>query len=648
MTVTRTRDRSGYDVYLEYDGVKVGFRLADIPDLGLSWSRGLQPMLAEEQRTSGTFDYQQVPAEVDVPLGFDNWSGGCGTIELASLTSTSVGYNYSQYIDASYGDRLYLSPAFNQLYKTKTSSTTIDAAPAFMAENSLGTYVCAGRYLYKYDTADDEFDEVDDLGSGITFTGPVREFNGKLYAPAGDDDDYQVSSDGTTWAASAATDNNAVFFTARGRTSTTPQFWKIDSSGNLKSATAPDGSGSTWSAAVPVGHTSETVTGLLTADDKVWVFKKEGIWWYDGTNVNDFWTGGRQMLRDSNGKNPLLWVDGFIYVPYGDRLMRIDPQNETFIMVYPTDDMLGNTELNGAITAITGDADWIYLAQKNAAGNTYLIKINPYKGVHTWNYQASNDCNALLVTGAGAIADSNPSVLAGYASTIGSYINPRAGMRPPDDENYVYTTNTGVIIGPKLNVGAKLFKKFLSAGRVLGSSLTAAATAVLRYEIDEATPETIITADDDGESFAVFTNEVEFNQIRYNMQMTTGSEGTSPIVNSVVLNTILNPPRRKSWNFSVSVSDGVILSGGGRASMNGGYLESFLFGGVQKRVTLYDRRNGKTFVGRIINVQGRMTQPLSNGDLEVFDVMFYEIADTTSGDVAIYNKDAYNVGKVYA
>ena len=82
--------------------------------------------------------------------------------------------------------------------------------------------------------------------------------------------------------------------------------------------------------------------------------------------------------------------------------------------------------------------------------------------------------------------------------------------------------------------------------------------------------------------------------------------------------------------------------------MNGGYLESFLFGGVQKRVTLYDRRNGKTFVGRIINVQGRMTQPLSNGDLEVFDVMFYEIADTTSGDVAIYNKDAYNVGKVYA
>ena len=41
-------------------------------------------------------------------------------------------------------------------------------------------------------------------------------------------------------------------------------------------------------------------------------------------------------------------------------------------------------------------------------------------------------------------------------------------------------------------------------------------------------------------------------------------------------------------------------------------------------------------------------QPMSDGDLEVFDVLFYEIADTTSGDVAIYNKDAYNVGKVYA
>tara|TARA_Y100001960_G_scaffold207735_1_gene216921 strand:+ start:2486 stop:4429 length:1944 start_codon:yes stop_codon:yes gene_type:complete len=647
MTTTRSRDSSGYDVYLEYDDVKVGFRLAR-SEMGLAWSRGLQPLLAEERRTSGTFDYQQVPAEVDVPLGFDNWSGGCGIDELSTLTSTSVGYNYSQYVDASYGDRLYLSPAFNQLYKTKASSTTIDAAPTFMAENSLGTYVCAGRYLYKYDTSNDQFDEVDDLGSGNAFTGPVREFNGKLYAPAGDDVDYEVSSDGTTWAASGATDDNAVFFTARGRTSTTPQFWKIDSSGNLKSATTPDGSGSTWSAAVPVGHTSETVNGLLTADDKVWIFKKEGVWFFDGSNVNDFWTGGRLMLRDSNGKNPLLWVDGFIYVPYGDRLMQIDPYEETFNMLYPTNEMLGNSELNGSITALAGDSDWIYLAQKNAAGNTYLIKINPYRTVHTWNYQGSNDCNALLVTGAGAVADSNPSVLAGYASTIGNYINPRAGMRPDDDENYLYTTNTGVIVGPRLNVGAKLFKKFLSAGRVLGASMTAAATAVLRYEIDEASPETIVTADNDGESFAVFTNEVEFNQIRYNMQMTTGSETASPVVNSVVLNTILNPPRRKSWTFSVTVNSGVVLSGGGRASMSGNYLETFLFGGVQKRVTLYDRRGDRTYVGRIINVNGRIMQPMSDGDLEVFDVMFYEIADTTSGDVAIYNKDAYNVGKVYA
>ena len=93
MTITRSRDSSGYDVYLEYDDVKVGFRLAQ-SEMGLAWSRGLQPMLAEEQRTSGTFDYQQVPAEVDVPLGFDNWGGGCGVDELSTLTSTTVGYNY--------------------------------------------------------------------------------------------------------------------------------------------------------------------------------------------------------------------------------------------------------------------------------------------------------------------------------------------------------------------------------------------------------------------------------------------------------------------------------------------------------------------------------------------------------------------------
>jgi hypothetical protein len=650
MTPTnKVRERSGYDLYLEYDDIKIGFRLANDPETtSMMFLRGLQPMLAEERRTSGTFDYQQLPAEVDVPLGFDNWSGGCGTDELSTLSSTSVGYNYSQYVDASYGDRLYASPAFTQLYKTKVSSTVIDAAPTFMAENSLGTYVCAGRYLYKYDTTDDEFDEVDDLGSGNAFTGPVREFNGKLYAPAGDDVDYQVSSDGTTWAASAATDDNAVFFTARGRTSTTPQFWKIDSSGNLKSATAPDGSGTTWSAAVPVGHTSETVNGLLTADDKVWVFKKEGIFWYDGSNVNDFWTGGRQMLRDSNGKNPLLWVDGFIYVPYGDRLMQIDPYEETFTMLYPTDGMAGNMELNGSITAITGDADWIYLAQKNAAGNTYFIKINPYRTVHTYNYQASNDCNAMLVTGAGAIADNNPSVLVGYGDTIGHYMNPRSGLRPEDDEYYLYTTNTGTIIGPKLNVGAKLFKKFLTAGRVLGNSLSAGVAATLKYEIDEAAAVDIVTADGDGESSAILTTDIEFNQIRYNLSTTTALEGTTPIIKAIVLNTVLNPPRRKKWSFAVDINGSVLLSGGSSARYRGNYLETFLFNSIQKRVTLYDRREERTFVGRIVDIQGSKTDSFNDGDSEVFNILFYEIADTTAGDVAIYGKDSYNVGKVYA
>jgi len=42
-----------------------------------------------------------------------------------------------------------------------------------------------------------------------------------------------------------------------------------------------------------------------------------------------------------------------------------------------------------------------------------------------------------------------------------------------------------------------------------------------------------------------------------------------------------------------------------------------------------------------------MTQALAAGDFEIFDILFYEISETSSGDIAVYNRDAYNTGKVY-
>ena len=71
--------------------MKVGFRLAKT-DQGVAWQHGLQPQLPAEQRVSGAFEYQQVPAESDVPLGFDNWSGGCGVSEVSNAAG-DIGYN---------------------------------------------------------------------------------------------------------------------------------------------------------------------------------------------------------------------------------------------------------------------------------------------------------------------------------------------------------------------------------------------------------------------------------------------------------------------------------------------------------------------------------------------------------------------------
>ncbi len=457
------------------------------------------------------------------------------------------------------------------------------------------------------------------------------EMDGILYAARGSGADYKYSSDGITWTAFTDSDDNFSYFAVRGISSGQAVLWGVKSDGSIKNTTNGQNSGVAWSSADAIGHTSETVRGLVVANDDLYIYKNEGIYRYTGSATEDVWLGGKQMQRTTNGSGPYVWFDNKVYAPYGDRLLQFDPTDSTDVnlaFVFPTDAGEACDEINGQITAITGDSQWLYVALKNHNGETYILKGNPYKGEwHSSIYLGSNDCNALLVGGPGTIHDNNPALMAGYGTAASFYILTRAGMRPEDDSNYRFdTTSSAILLGSWKSVGAQAFPKFLNAGRVVTENTTAGRPIVLKYEVDSdiGTQTTLVTATSAGSTTANVSADVSFNRIREVVTMQTSDNTASPVAIGFIFNTTPNPPRKRVWSFEVVVGDELEANGGVRSRYSGKDLEAFLFNSVNQRVTLYDRRN-RTFTVRVLDIRTVRATPTKEGDTESVTINLAQI-----------------------
>lgn len=644
---TGNRDVGTADIFLEYGGVKVPFRCDRTQSGNLAWKQSWAPMLPEEQRVSGPISAQQYPAVIDIPLSFDDFSGGCGYTEVDDRDGAPKRYNYTRGIDASIPQRLYLSPSL------QSPTADVAAAPTYFSDTTLGFFVTAGRYLYEWTVSSADWTQRHDLGASEAFTGPVVEFNGKLFAPAGDAKAYVSSSDGLTWTASTLGDPYAYKFAVRGRSSTTPIIWKIDSDGNEKNNNDGTNAGGAWSAATPAGHTSETVNSFLNVDDQLRAFKVEGIFSFDGTTMVDTWVGGRTMRDAGNGKNAYVWGDGAAYAPYGNRLLRYDPLANSgsgaMAWVLPLADWLGNAELNGSITAITGDADWLYVALKNAAGNTYILKGVPGGAWHTFVYLGANDCNAMQHASAGVITTLSPVLVIGYGTATRYIILCRAGLRPEDDTEYRFTTS-GLMYGPWVTVGSKSFKKFLNAGRVVSENTSAGKPITLGYQTDKTVAATTLhTATSTGVTSTTVSSEVSFQRIRDYITLATGDDAASPVGLGFMLNTVLAPPRKRVWTGNLIVGDHQLQHGGGRLDVGKRDQETFLFRSSQQRCTLYDR-DGRTFTVRVLDIgEGDGARPEMNSDAHSYSVTIVELNETTEDtNVGVFDADAFDTNRVFA
>lgn len=598
-------DLGNYDLFMEYDAVRVGIVVHRDASGNMQFYPSLAPAL-QPQIATGDYGYELTPSEVSIPLSFQDFSLGAG-FEDDRNPSPSAGprsYSYSRGVDYSEGTRAYLSPL-------QVDDTGIAVAPTKFVETSLGFFAIAGRFIYELTTAPGTWTQRFDTGSANTLITDLIEYKGTLFAALGGGSSpatYRYSTNGTAWTSYTDASIIAVYFATRDDV-----LWAVRSDSTVINNAAGNGQngGTAWTGADNVGHSGETVRGMLEIDNDLYIFKEEGIYRYTGTVTEDVWLGGRNMRRTTNGFMPYLWHDQKTYVPFGDRLLQFDHTIPGLEFVFPTVGMRGHPEINGQISFITGDTNWLYVGVYNAAGDTYIMKGNPYHNGgagewHTYLYLGTVQSQAAIVAGPDADNPSttNPVLVYGDGAAASHAVLPRVGWRPEDDSNYRFDTTPGTLYGSWHGWGAYTYPKFLNGGVVIGENLSEDETVRLSYEIDSSgIPISILTATATGVTRDSIETEVSYARARPVIRLATGASTTGPILIASVLDATPNPPRRHQWTFMVDIISGVEMRGGGQSRYSAQFLESFLFGSISKRVLLIDNR-GRQFVVKVNTVAG--------------------------------------------
>lgn len=631
-----------YDFVLTIKGVDVGFHLHEEGGLK-AWREGLAEKYAAQQRTQ-SFSYEHVPPDVDLPLAGEEFFGGAGydSVRNADGSTSTARYSYSRGVNASHPRMLMLSHRIETALES--DGTAIGASPtAFYYSPTLGMFLGAGRYIYRFDLTTGVWVEK----STTAATANIRsfaEFNGKLFAATGTANDYYYTADGSTWTAFTAEDKNADFFATR-----SDIMWRVQGN-SIQNSTDPTIAG--WTGSDKMGHTSMTIAGFVQASGFLVGFYREGIFDYSGSAVRDLWRA--PVVRAGNGANPYLHGDGFIYVPYGYSLMRYDPSGETPIeAVYPYSDIRASQEIVGEVTAVAGEEQQIYFAVKNGDGNTYIMKGDPNGNQwHTWVYMGSTDVTALKWVPEGVMHATNPVLLVGTEAPAAGYIIlPRTGYTPNTDSKCRFET-TGTITFPNWDFGAQAFPKFLNAGNVAGKGITAANTIQLLYDTDNSGSNvSILTQQDNGFGAEDVTTKVSFNVIRPVVTLSAGTAFDTPVCLGFALHATPNPPRRNAWNLTIRLANDLLLNDGQMDNQDLRWVKDMLRLARNDRPTLTSRDGGTEYV-IIRDIQGQGIKKVTIGgeerDVEIVNITLVEVTRLTNqSQVAVYGQDEYAGGKVY-
>ena len=634
-----------YSFVLTIGGVDTGFILFKDEGGNMAWYEGLAEKYAPAQRTQ-SFSYEYLPPDVDQPLAGEDWAGGAGydRVRNADGVASTTKYSHSRGVNASYRHKAMLAHRIETALES--DGTAIGDTPTdFYYSPTAGLFCLAGRYVYEFDNFTKEWTQRLDAGAGGTLRS-MKEYNAGLVLSAGASADYYTSSDGSSWTAYTAEDENADFFETRSSV-----LWKVKGQA-IKVSTTPTTTG--WTGSDKFGHTSMTVESFLQADGTMCGFYREGIFVTDGTTLQDIWRA--PAVASSNGKHATLGGDGFIYVPYGGYVMQFDPSlNSAVSAVFPLTEHLTNKEITGTPTAIAADERFLYVAIQNAEGNSYIMKGDVSTNEwHTWVYTGTAKVTAMTWVAAGVAHASNPCLMVGTNEPkAGFIILPRYGFTPDQDPNCRFETS-GTMYGSNWDWGALAFSKFLNEGNVEADGASASNTVVLKYELDDSrTYTTLVTATDKGHSSASVLSEVSFNHARPVLSLNSGSAYSTPVCGGFALHATPNPPRRRLWRLTVILANDLVLNDGQiDTKQDVRWVKDRLRAGVNARVTLLDRAGDTAYV-LLRDMQGKGVKPVRLGgeerDVELVDLTLVEITRLTDNlEEAVYGRDSYGSGRVYA
>lgn len=183
-----------FDIVLAYDNLTRGFILNRDDDGNVAWRPGVAPLFSPQQPVN-EFSTQHIPPEIEVPIGFQDWSGGAGFEEAdSSDINTQRVYNYTRGVDLSWGTRGYLSP---QLQTGGTVTTTFPKK--FLWSETLGLFSINDRYVYEW-TGSAWTQRFDAGASGLINDIVEYSNNDSTYLMLGlRSAPYAYSEDGSSW-----------------------------------------------------------------------------------------------------------------------------------------------------------------------------------------------------------------------------------------------------------------------------------------------------------------------------------------------------------------------------------------------------------------------------------------------------------------
>ncbi len=654
MTTEHFTADSAPDIWLTFGGVRVPFRLAEQEGGLIPHAPTFLDEVVQEQ-ASGDFGYSHAPSSVVQVVEMSSWALGAGHLNAPVNSAAFAGYSYSRGVDVSNGERAYRSLQPESLEGIEATVTKFYHSPTY------GWYALAGQYVYQWSISAQGWVEVYDSGDAAIFATDILEFVNSvdtyLFLCFDEAQVMRYALDGETFSSTVATEN-AKFMVVRGVSSAEPQMWKIRGNGRISVSTLGI---SSWGAEDPITPGGATVTNMVVAGQKMWIFYAGGYKGFDGVTIADM-VEGSYLYDTRNGIGAYVAPNGLVYFNLLNRLMALEPYSNAVTAVWRAE----HPELNGYIGSIGSSTDMLYFTLNTNAGDCYVMKGALDGPFHTWAFNGGAQSIALAVASGPTFEGTNPAVMVGISGNtefpytfplefgdVRRYVLPREGYRPEDDTRVRFEQGEGKLYGSWLDKGALTWPAWLNRGRIINESTAGSRPVQLSYALDGDETETVlITSYEDGLQEEPVDDEVKFTRIRHVLSLTVADTTISPVCVGAAFDVTPNPPRFKVWPLVLELASVTGKRGGGTVIESYHQQLAFLEDAAGERGEFEDYF-GHTYIVKCLNVASQGFKRAASGqDRHNVSgnvvITLVEIRQTSSdGAIFTWGESYWNGGDVW-